>query len=116
MLKGNLFSQCRRNDAITKLLIIRIRVSAELIKPLQLGDQLIMSCIAVGVELEPAAAVEELLPFPGQLQIVVLHFDNFTDGRAFGQARLLRDRYVYRADIRASLYQTLRIQSVSVGR
>ena len=57
--------------------------------------------VALGVELEPAAAVEELLPFFGHLPIVVLRFDNFADGRAFNQARLLRDRYAYRIDIRA---------------
>jgi uncharacterized protein (DUF934 family) len=55
----------------------------------------------LGVELDPATAVEELLPFLDSLDIVVLRFDSFADGRAFSQARLLRDRYHYKGDIRA---------------
>lgn len=77
------------------------RVIVSLEQLLQQGDQLIAMRIALGVDLEPAAAVEELLPFLDHLQIVVLRFDNFADGRAFSQARLIRDRYAYRADIRA---------------
>jgi uncharacterized protein (DUF934 family) len=77
------------------------KVILSLDRLLQQGGQLITKRMALGVELEPAAAVEELLPFLEHLQIVVLRFDNFADGRAFSQARLLRDRYAYRADIRA---------------
>jgi len=77
------------------------KVILSLDRLLQQGDQLITMRIALGAELEPAAAVEELLPFLEHLEIVVLRFDNFADGRAFSQARLLRDRYAYRADIRA---------------
>jgi uncharacterized protein (DUF934 family) len=36
-----------------------------------------------------------------RLQIVFLIFETFADGRAFSQARLLRDRYSCHGDIRA---------------
>ncbi len=32
---------------------------------------------------------------------VILHFPSFTDGRAYSQARLLRDRFEYSGEIRA---------------
>jgi len=89
-----------RADADQKISPVdKVIVSLEQL--LQQGDQLTTMRIALGVELEAAASVEELLPFLDHLQIVILRFDKFSDGRAFSQARLLRDRYAYRADIRA---------------
>ncbi|MCP4877643.1 MAG: DUF934 domain-containing protein [Gammaproteobacteria bacterium] len=55
----------------------------------------------VGVELEvtdPIAEIEAYLP---GLVLVVLSFDAFSDGRAFSQARMLRQRYAFEGDIRA---------------
>ncbi len=57
--------------------------------------------VKLGVLLEPTDEVENLIPFIDQLQIIVLQFRVFSDGRAFSQARLLRDRYAYCGDIRA---------------
>ena len=57
--------------------------------------------VNIGVMLEPTDSVDDLLPFLDRLRIVVLQFETFADGRAFSQARLLRDRYSYRGDIRA---------------
>lgn len=56
----------------------------------------------LGVILEPTDAVEELVPFLDQLGIIDLQFWVFSDGRAFSQARLLRERHAYRGDIRAA--------------
>jgi uncharacterized protein (DUF934 family) len=64
-------------------------------------NRLLDSSVSLGLELEPGRAVEELLPFLERLQIVFLKFETFADGRAFSQARLLRDRYSYHGDIRA---------------
>jgi len=55
----------------------------------------------LGVILEPTDAVEELVPLLDQLGIIVLQFGVFSDGRAFSQARLLRERHAYHEDIRA---------------
>ena len=57
--------------------------------------------LKLGVLLEPTDLVEELVPFLSQLDIVVLQFKVFSDGRAFSQARMLRDRHAYCGDIRA---------------
>ena len=57
--------------------------------------------VALAVELEPDAVAEELLFALPVLELIVLHFEVFADGRAFSQARLLRDRYRFAGDIRA---------------
>jgi uncharacterized protein (DUF934 family) len=38
----------------------------------------------------------------GRLKLIVLHFPKFTDGRAYSQARLLRERQDYRGELRAT--------------
>lgn len=48
--------------------------------------------------LDPAL-ISDKLP---RLALVVLEFPKFTDGRAYSQARLLRDRYGFTGDIRAT--------------
>jgi len=57
--------------------------------------------VEIGVELEPDAIVEDILYALPKLTLVVLQFEVFADGRAFSQARLLRDRYEFAGDIRA---------------
>ena len=64
-------------------------------------DQLSSLPLKLGVVLEPTNAVEDLLPFLDHLKIIVLQFKVFADGRAFSQARLLRDRHAFCGDIRA---------------
>ncbi|MFT5658532.1 MAG: hypothetical protein ACI9KN_001813 [Gammaproteobacteria bacterium] len=56
---------------------------------------------ALAVKLEETAAVNEIVPFLNDLQMVVLQFKVFADGRAFSQAKLLRDRHGYQGQIRA---------------
>lgn len=46
--------------------------------------------------------VTELAPHLGRLALVALVFPNFKDGRAYSQARLLRERYGYRGELRAT--------------
>ena len=56
----------------------------------------------VGVWLAAGEDVAALADDLGLLQIVGLHFPKFTDGRAFSQAVLLRRRYRFAGDLRAT--------------
>lgn len=55
----------------------------------------------LGLELEVTDAVEEFAGYLSRLDLIVLNFEVFADGRAFSQARLLRERMDYFGDIRA---------------
>lgn len=46
--------------------------------------------------------VEDLLPYLGRLAAVALVFPIFRDGRAYSQARLLRERYKFGGELRAT--------------
>ncbi len=46
--------------------------------------------------------VAELAPHLGRLALIALVFPVFKDGRAFSQARLLRERYGFRGELRAT--------------
>ncbi|UZE48441.1 DUF934 domain-containing protein [Rhodopseudomonas sp. P2A-2r] len=55
--------------------------------------------------------VDDLVPWLSKLAAVALVFPTFRDGRAYSQARLLRERYKYRGELRAT-GQVLRDQFV----
>jgi uncharacterized protein (DUF934 family) len=55
--------------------------------------------------------VDDLVPYVGRLAAVALVFPSFRDGRAYSQARLLRERFSYRGELRAT-GQVLRDQFV----
>ena len=46
--------------------------------------------------------VDELKPWLDRLAAVALVFQTFRDGRAYSQARLLRERFSYRGELRAT--------------
>jgi uncharacterized protein (DUF934 family) len=46
--------------------------------------------------------IAELAPWLGHLALVALHFPKFRDGRAYSQARLLRETYGFRGTLRAT--------------
>lgn len=46
--------------------------------------------------------VEDLLPYLDRLAAVALVFPIFRDGRAYSQARLLRERYRFKGELRAT--------------
>jgi len=46
--------------------------------------------------------VDDLVPFLDRLAVVALIFPTFRDGRAYSQARLLKERYHYRGELRAT--------------
>ena len=55
--------------------------------------------------------VAELAPYLDRLALVALTFPNFKDGRAYSQARILRERHRFRGELRAT-GQILRDQFV----
>jgi uncharacterized protein (DUF934 family) len=55
--------------------------------------------------------VDDLVPYLDRLAAVALVFPSFRDGRAYSQARLLRERFGYRGELRAT-GQVLRDQFV----
>ncbi len=59
--------------------------------------------------------VDDLVPHLDRLAAVALVFPTFRDGRAYSQARLLRERYHYRGELRAT-GQVLRDQFVFMMR
>lgn len=56
---------------------------------------------ALGVRLPNTANVSDVAADLPALAVVALEFPKFSDGRAYSQARLLRERYGYRGEIRA---------------
>jgi uncharacterized protein (DUF934 family) len=59
--------------------------------------------------------VAELAPYLDWIALVALVFPNFRDGRAYSQARLLRERYQFRGELRAT-GQVLRDQLLFLHR
>ena len=55
--------------------------------------------------------LDDLVPYLGRLAAVALVFPSFRDGRAYSQARLLRERHGYEGELRAT-GQVLRDQFV----
>ena len=55
----------------------------------------------LGVWLETSDGPEVLAADLARLDLVVVHFPAFTDGRGHSTARLLRERYHYRGELRA---------------
>lgn len=65
-------------------------------------NELLAKAAAVGVAIGGADVVEELAPWVARLQLVLLQFGVFKDGRLFTSARLLRERFGFRGDLRAT--------------
>jgi uncharacterized protein (DUF934 family) len=69
----------------------------------------------VGVIWPNNRAVDDLVPHLDRLAAVALVFPSFRDGRAYSQARLLRERHGYDGELRAA-GQVLRDQFVFMSR
>jgi uncharacterized protein (DUF934 family) len=65
----------------------------------------------VGVIWPNGRDVDDLVPYLDRLAAVALVFPTFRDGRAYSQARLLRERFSWRGELRAT-GQVLRDQFV----
>ena len=57
---------------------------------------------SLGVLWPNGRRVAELQPWLGHLALIALHFPKFRDGRAYSQARLLREQYGFRGTLRAT--------------
>ena len=68
-----------------------------------------------GVIWPNSRAVDDLVPYLDRLAAVALVFPTFRDGRAYSQARLLRERHGYEGELRAT-GQVLRDQFVFMSR
>lgn len=64
-------------------------------------DALLKRAGPIGVRLPNTANVADLSADLSAFAVVALEFPKFSDGRAYSQARLLRERYGYRGEIRA---------------
>jgi uncharacterized protein (DUF934 family) len=58
--------------------------------------------VAVGLKLANDFDVETIAPELSRFTLVTLHFPKWVDGRAYSQARLLRSRYRYAGELRAT--------------
>jgi uncharacterized protein (DUF934 family) len=78
-----------------------------------LGDPEMLSGRAgkTGVTWPNNRDLDDLVPYLDRLAVVALVFPTFRDGRAYSQARLLRERHHYRGELRAT-GQVLRDQFV----
>ena len=65
------------------------------------GERLLAEGRSVGVRLEPAEEVEVLAYDLPRIALVAVAFPKFNDGRAYTAARLLRERYGFKGEIRA---------------
>jgi uncharacterized protein (DUF934 family) len=58
--------------------------------------------VPVGLKLANDADVEDVAADLPRFALVALHFPKWVDGRAYSQARLLRSRYRYTGEVRAT--------------
>jgi|688.fasta_scaffold93365_2 uncharacterized protein (DUF934 family) len=65
-------------------------------------ERLLAGDCALGVSLANTDDPAEILPWISRISLIVLEFPKYTDGRAFSQAQLLRRRYGYAGEIRAT--------------
>lgn len=65
-------------------------------------DQLLARNTPVGVRIPNTQPVGALAADLDRLELIALEFPKFNDGRAYTQARLLRERYGYRGELRAT--------------
>ncbi len=66
------------------------------------ADTLIRRDGSLGVRWPNNRRIAELAPWLGHLTLIALEFPKFRDGRAYSQARLLRETYGFRGTLRAT--------------
>ena len=66
------------------------------------AEPILSRATPVGVLWPNDRRVAELGPYVDRLAVIVLAFPTFKDGRAYSQARLLRERYGFRGELRAT--------------
>ncbi|MBO0753616.1 MAG: DUF934 domain-containing protein [Bradyrhizobiaceae bacterium] len=66
------------------------------------AGKILMRKAPVGVVWPNNKNVADLAPFLDRLAVVALVFPSFKDGRAYSQARVLRERFGFRGELRAT--------------
>ncbi len=66
------------------------------------GERLLGEGRQVGVLVTPGEEVEVLAYDLARIAVVALEFPKFRDGRAFSAARILRERFAYAGEVRAT--------------
>jgi uncharacterized protein (DUF934 family) len=79
------------------------------------GGEVLRRTGPTGVLWPNGRKVSELRPFLDRLAVVALVFPTFRDGRAYSQARILREKYHFRGELRAT-GQVLRDQFLFLQR
>ena len=64
-------------------------------------DSLLTRGEPLGVRLKSSELAREIVRDAGALALIALEFPSFRDGRAYSTARLLRERYGFRGELRA---------------
>jgi uncharacterized protein (DUF934 family) len=64
-------------------------------------DELLARTAPVGVQLGAGEGPEAIAVDLGRISLVAVHFPKFSDGRGLSTARLLRERYGYKGEVRA---------------
>src|SRR5258708_33166471 len=77
--------------------------------------ELVLRQAPVGIIWPNDRRIAELVPYLDWIALVALVFPTFKDGRAYSQARLLRERYQFRGELRAT-GQVLRDQMLFLHR
>ena len=80
----------------------RVPVNVSAKRFLAEADALIRRDGSLGVSWPNSRRVAELQPWLGHLALIALHFPKFRDGRAYSQARLLRETLGFRGTLRAT--------------
>ena len=114
-----------KNARITTDLFVHVADGAELpgdgavlitaARVLEDRDGMLKRAGKTGVIWPNNRAVDDLVPYLDRLAAVALVFPTFRDGRAYSQARLLRERHGYDGELRAT-GQVLRDQFVFMSR
>ena len=55
----------------------------------------------LGLQLEPGESLDDIAADLSRFALIALSFPKYSDGRAFSTARLLRDKYAYKGELRA---------------
>ena len=110
-----------KNGKITTDLFVHVADGAELpgdgailvsaVRFLENAEALSKRAGKIGVIWPNNRDLDDLVPYLERLAVVALVFPSFRDGRAYSQARLLRERHGYEGELRAT-GQVLRDQFV----
>jgi uncharacterized protein (DUF934 family) len=71
------------------------------VKRLQGEAEALLQRGPVGVQILPSDAIEEIGAYIPQLSLIAVDFPIYRDGRGFSTARLARERYHFKGDLRA---------------